>query len=57
MLKITGAEVYSVNVQAACPRETEKIAEEIKETGVLKVMTAIEPGSSKLLCETAIYAS
>ena len=57
LLQITGAEVYTVNVQAAHPEETDEIAEEIKETGVLKVMTAIEPGSTKLLCEEDIYAS
>ena len=58
LLKITGAEVYSVNVQASNPAELEKIAEEIKnDTTAVNVMMAIEPGSSKLLCEEEIYAS
>lgn len=57
LLQITGAEVYSVNIQAVCLEETSEIAEELKGTGVQKVMTAIEPGSSKLLCEKDIYAS
>ena len=57
LLQITGAEVYSVNIQAAYLEETSEIAEELKGIGVQKVMTAIEPGSSKLLCEKDIYAS
>ncbi|MDE7478852.1 MAG: hypothetical protein K2M91_13060, partial [Lachnospiraceae bacterium] len=57
LIQITGAEVYSVNVQASQSKETEKIAEELKKTGADNVMLAIEPGSSKLLCEEDIYAS
>ncbi|MCM1090622.1 MAG: ABC transporter permease [Butyrivibrio sp.] len=61
LLKITGAEVYSVNVQAARPSETEelaaKIAGENNGTEVRKVMTAIGLGSARLLCEKDIYAS
>lgn len=57
LLQITGAEVYSVNVQAGQSEETVKIAEELRKTGADNVMLAIEPGSSKLLCEEEIYAS
>lgn len=57
LLQITGAEVYSVNVQAAHPEEIDEIANEIKQIEDVKLMTAIEPGSSRLLCEESIYAS
>ncbi len=57
LLQIVGAEVYSVNVQAVLPEETGEIAGALEKPGVRKVMTAIEPGSSRLLCEGTVYAS
>lgn len=57
LLQIVGAEVYSVNIQAAIPEETGEIASGLDKPEVRKVMTAIEPGSSKLLCEGSVYAS
>ncbi|MDE7272511.1 MAG: ABC transporter permease [Lachnospiraceae bacterium] len=58
LLQVTGAEVYSVNIQAARPEETEEIARELEGgEGVRKVMTAVEPGSGQLLCEDTIYAA
>lgn len=58
LLQITGAEVYSVNIQAARPEATEEIARELEGGGgVRKVMTAVEPGSGQLLCEDTVYAA
>lgn len=57
LLQIVGAEVYSVNVQAVWPEETGEIAGALEKPEVRKVMTAIEPGSSRLLCEGTVYAS
>ena len=57
LLQIVGAEVYSVNVQAVLPEETGEIAGALEKPEVRKVMTAIEPGSSRLLCEGTVYAS
>ncbi len=57
LLQIVGAEVYSVNIQAVIPEETRKIASELDKPEVRKIMTAIEPGSSRLLCEGTVYAS
>ncbi len=57
LLQITGAEVYSVNIQAAQPQDTEKLAKELEKTDAYKIMMAIDSGSLKLLCENAIYAS
>lgn len=57
LLQITGAEVYSVNVQATNPEEIDSIAKEIKQMKDVKLMKAIEPGSSKILCEENVYAS
>lgn len=57
LLQIVGAEVYSVNIQAVIPEETREIASGLEKPEVRKVMTAIEPGSSRLLCEGTVYAS
>ena len=57
LLQITGAEVYSVNIQASQLEEIEEMAEELRKPDVDNVMLAIEPGSSKLLCGEEIYAS
>lgn len=57
LLQITGAEVYSVNVQPANLEEIQTIVDEIKDTQVQNVITAIEPGTSKLLCEDNVYAA
>lgn len=57
LLQIVGAEVYSVNIQAVIPEETREIASGLDKTGVRKVMTAIELGASRLLCEGTVYAS
>ncbi|MBD5543496.1 MAG: ABC transporter permease [Lachnospiraceae bacterium] len=57
LLQVTGAEVYSVNVQPARPEEAAQIAGELEGEGVRKVMTAIEPGSSRLLCDNGVYAA
>lgn len=57
LLQVTGAEVYSVNVQPARPEEATHIAGELEGEGVRKVMTAIEPGSSRLLCDNEVYAA
>ncbi len=48
LLQIVGAEVYSVNIQAMIPEETRDIASRLDKPEVRKVMTAIEPGSSRL---------
>ena len=57
LLQIVGAEVYSVNIQTVIPEETREIASGLEKPEVRKVMTAIEPGSSRLLCEGTVYAS
>jgi len=57
LLQIVGAEVYSVNIQTVIPGETRKIASALDKPEVRKVMTAIEPGASRLLCEGTVYAS
>ena len=57
LLQIVGAEVYSVNIQTVIPEETTEIASGLEKPEVRKVMTAIEPGSSRLLCEGTVYAS
>lgn len=57
LLQIVGAEVYSVNMQAVHPGETREIAGKLDQPEVRKVMTAIEPGSSRLLCEGTVYAA
>lgn len=57
LLQITGAEVYSVNIQVSQPEKIEEIAEELRKTDADNIMLAIEPGSSKLLCGEDIYAS
>lgn len=57
LLQIAGAEVYSVNIQTVIPEETREIASGLEKPEVRKVMTAIEPGSSRLLCEGTVYAS
>lgn len=57
LLQVTGAEIYSVNVQPARPEEATQIAGELEGEGVRKVMTAIEPGSSRLLCDNGVYAA
>lgn len=56
LLQVTGAEVYSVNVQTVRPEETEIIAHELEGGDTRGVMTAIEPGSMQLLCDGAVYA-
>lgn len=57
LLQIVGAEVYSVNIQTVIPEETREIASGLEKPEVRKVMTAIEPGSPRLLCEGTVYAS
>lgn len=57
LLQVTGAEVYSVNIQPARPEEAAQIAGELEGESVRKVMTAIEPGSSRLLCDNGVYAA
>lgn len=58
LLQVTGAEVYSVNVQTTKPGETAEIARELEGGGgVRKVMTVVEPGSGQLLCENTVYAA
>lgn len=58
LLQVTGAEVYSVNIQPARPEGTAEIVRELERGGgVRKMMTAIEPGSGRLLCENTIYAA
>lgn len=57
ILKITGTEVYSVNVQINKNENIDKIINEINEVKNVKLMKAIEQGSSKLLCDDNIYAS
>ena len=57
LLQIVGAEVYSVNIQAVIPEETRIITSGLDKPEVRKIMTAIEPGSSRLLCEGTVYAS
>ena len=55
MLQVTGTEVYSVNVQPFRPEDAAEIAMETE--GVRKVMLAVEPGSSRLLCDNGVYAA
>lgn len=57
LLQITGAEIYSVNVQPARPEYTAQIAKELEGEGVRKVMMAVEPGSSRILCDNGVYAA
>lgn len=57
LLQITGAEIYSVNIQLNNRNQTQKLAEEIKKTEARKVMMAIEPGTTQILCEGNINAS
>ena len=57
LLQITGAEIYSVNVQPARPEYTAQIAKELEGEGVRKVMMAVEPGSSRILCDNGLYAA
>lgn len=57
LLQVTGAEVYSVNVQPDRPEDTAEIAKELEGEGVRKVMMAVEPGSSRLLCDNRVYAA
>ena len=57
MLQVTGTEVYSVNVQPSRPEDAAEIAREMEREGVRKVMLAVEPGSSRLLCDDGVYAA
>ena len=57
MLQVTGTEVYSVNVQPFRPEDAAEIAREMEREGVRKVMLAVEPGSSRLLCDNGVYAA
>ena len=57
MLQVTGTEVYSVNVQPSRPEDAAEIAREMETEGVRKVMLAVEPGSSRLLCDNGVYAA
>ena len=57
LLQVTGAEVYSVNVQPDRPEDAAEIAKELEGEGVRKVMMAVEPGSSRLLCDNRVYAA
>ena len=57
MLQVTGTEVYSVNVQLSRPEDAAEIAKEMETEGVRKVMLAVEPGSSRLLCDNGVYAA
>ena len=57
MLQVTGTEVYSVNVQPSRPEDAAEIAKEMETEGVRKVMLAVEPGSSRLLCDNGVYAA
>ncbi len=57
MLQVTGTEVYSVNVQPSRPEDAAEIAREMEREGVRKVMLAVEPGSSRLLCDNGVYAA
>ena len=57
MLQVTGTEVYSVNVQPFRPEDAAEIAKEMETEGVRKVMLAVEPGSSRLLCDNGVYAA
>lgn len=57
LLQVTGAEVYSVNVQPSRPEDAAEIAKELEGEGVRKVMLAVEPGSSRLLCDNGVYAA
>ena len=57
MLQVTGTEVYSVNVQPSRPEDAAEIAMEMETEGVRKVMLAVEPGSSRLLCDNGVYAA
>ena len=57
LLQVTGTEVYSVNVQPSRPEDAAEIAKEMETEGVRKVMLAVEPGSSRLLCDNGVYAA
>ena len=57
LLQVTGTEVYSVNVQPSRPEDAAEIAKEMEGEGVRKVMLAVEPGSSRLLCDNGVYAA
>lgn len=58
LLQITGAEVYSVNIQTMIPEDIAEMASELQGgKGVRKVMTVVEPGSGQLLCEDTVYAA
>ena len=57
MLQVTGTGVYSVNVQPSRPEDAAEIAREMEREGVRKVMLAVEPGSSRLLCDNGVYAA
>lgn len=57
MLQVTGTEVYSANVQPSRPEDAAEIAREMEREGVRKVMLAVEPGSSRLLCDNGVYAA
>ena len=57
MVQVTGTEVYSVNVQPSRPEDAAEIAREMETEGVRKVMLAVEPGSSRLLCDNGVYAA
>lgn len=57
MLQVTGTEVYSVNVQPSRSEDAAEIAKEMETEGVRKVMLAVEPGSSRLLCDNGVYAA
>ena len=57
MVQVTGTEVYSVNVQPSRPEDAAEIAKEMEREGVRKVMLAVEPGSSRLLCDNGVYAA
>lgn len=57
LLQITGAEIYSVNVQLYNLDQTEEMAEKLKKTEARKVMLAIEPGTTQVLCEDNVNAS
>ena len=57
MLQVTGTEVYSVNVQPSRPEDAAEIAREMEREGVRKVMLAVEPGISRLLCDNGVYAA
>ena len=49
--------IASTNVQPSRPEDAAEIAKEMETEGVRKVMLAVEPGSSRLLCDNGVYAA